>query len=355
MLQHGPHDLRPATFALPTIGEDDGLLSIEACGLCGTDLEQYSGAVATQLGLQYPIIPGHEIVGRIVELGARASARWGVVVGDRVAVEPSLKCGRCRGCLAGRACGRHGLSIYGLIPSERPPAIWGGYADHLYLHADSVLHPLPEHVSSEVAVLFNPLANAIEWSVILPSTQIGASALILGAGQRGLCCIAALRSRGAGPIIVTGLSRDAHKLELALQLGATAVVDVEQHDVGSVVKDMTGGELVDIAIDTTPHSLQALGDAIRLVRPGGYVVLGGVKHAPMPEFMPDELIIRDLTLRGGNSASSRAYGQAVEMIAGTPSSLAPLHTHSFPMDQADVALHTLAGDHGPAIAVCLRA
>src|SRR4051794_34791977 len=95
MVLVAPNDIRPQTFARPVTGEFDGLLKVEANGICGTDVHFRASSVDT------PRILGHEVAGTIVELGAGARARWGVDVGDRVAVESSVACGTCRDCLYG--------------------------------------------------------------------------------------------------------------------------------------------------------------------------------------------------------------------------------------------------------------
>jgi len=87
-------------FPLPAIGAEDALLRVEACGLCGSDVEQYDGALAA-IGIPFSSILGHEPVGTIEKIGAEASRRWSVFEGDRVVVEPLLGCGYCRACLMG--------------------------------------------------------------------------------------------------------------------------------------------------------------------------------------------------------------------------------------------------------------
>src|SRR5690349_9735048 len=93
----GPRKLEARELVLPDIGEDDGLLRVEACGLCGTDHEQYTGALPTGAAF----VPGHETVGVIERLGSRAASRWGVCEGDRVAVEVFQSCRDCAACRAG--------------------------------------------------------------------------------------------------------------------------------------------------------------------------------------------------------------------------------------------------------------
>src|SRR5690606_23193671 len=161
--------------------DDDGLLRIEACGLCGTDHEQYTGAIGTFP----PFVPGHESVGTVEALGPRAAARWGVAVGDRVAVEVFQSCRACDACRSGasRRCEPHGLAdMYGFVPVSTPPALWGGYAEHQYLAPDSMLLRVPTGLDPVVATLFNPLGAGIRWGVTVPGTGPGDVVAVLGPG-----------------------------------------------------------------------------------------------------------------------------------------------------------------------------
>ena len=127
MVQEAPRVLRARAFPLPTIGREDALLRVEACGICGSDYEQFEGALRVPM----PVIPGHEPVGIVEEIGEDASRRWNVRRGDRVAVETLLPCGYCRECVAGRyrLCrGTGAMSAYGYKPTSAPPSLWGGYA-----------------------------------------------------------------------------------------------------------------------------------------------------------------------------------------------------------------------------------
>jgi threonine dehydrogenase-like Zn-dependent dehydrogenase len=211
-------------FDLPKIGPDDGLLRIEACGMCGSDVEQYDGAFKP-LGVRYPVIPGHEPFGFIEELGAEAARRWRVKPGDRVVIEPVLGCGHCRACLTGayRRCrtGRPGTGIaaYAYIPANVPPALWGGYAEYMYLDPHTVMHKVAPELPAELVALYQPMAAGIRWAVQEPGTRVGDTVVVLGCGQRGLASIVAVREAGAAQVIVTGLRRDAHKLKLAKEFG----------------------------------------------------------------------------------------------------------------------------------------
>src|SRR5438105_5867109 len=138
LVLEAPRTLARREFGVPVIGDDDGLLRVEACGLCGTDHEEFTG----ELFPGFSFVPGHESVGVIERVGRRAAARWGVRAGDRVAVEVFLSCRECAACRSGayQRCRRHGLGdMYGLIRADRTPGLWGGYAEYQYLAPDSML------------------------------------------------------------------------------------------------------------------------------------------------------------------------------------------------------------------------
>src|SRR5438093_9399621 len=156
LVLEAPRRLTERRVPLPPVGDDDGLLRVEACGLCGTDHEQYTGT----LPAGFEFVPGHEIVGVVEEVGDAAASRWGVRVGDRVAVEVFMSCGACDACAAGeyRRCRRHGLAdMYGFVPVDKPPSLWGGYATHLYLAPDALVLPVPDGLDPVLATAFNPL------------------------------------------------------------------------------------------------------------------------------------------------------------------------------------------------------
>ncbi|HXW39401.1 MAG TPA: alcohol dehydrogenase catalytic domain-containing protein, partial [Acidimicrobiales bacterium] len=138
MVLETPRRLVRHEIDLPVVGDDDAVLRIEACGLCGTDHEQFTGT----LPAGFAFVPGHESVGVLEAVGPAATERWGVAAGDRVAVCVFQSCGTCPSCRSGRAqhCAAHGLGdMYGFIPLDRAPGLWGGYATHQYLAPDSVV------------------------------------------------------------------------------------------------------------------------------------------------------------------------------------------------------------------------
>src|SRR4051794_6014918 len=141
------------------------LMEVVANGICGSDWDVYSGRLKTPGGrpAPYPIVPGHEPVGRIVAIDPAAAQAWGVGEGDRVAVESRVRCGECRECLEGRGPQCRRSVTYSLIPLAEPPGLWGGMAEVMALRPRSSVFKVPEHLSDEDAALFNPLGNAFHW------------------------------------------------------------------------------------------------------------------------------------------------------------------------------------------------
>ena len=210
--------LEPQDLPLPEIGHDDALLRIEACGICGSDYEQFEGVLRTPT----PVVPGHEPLGVIARIGDGAAARWGVDVGDRVAVETMISCRYCPPCLAGNYHLCRSRRIYSYIPLSDEPGLWGSYAEFMYLAPNSIIHKVDPGLPPEVAVMFNPLGAGYRWAVEIPKTGPSDSVLIMGPGQRGLASVLACKQVGARQIIVTGLEADRDKLELAREFGADA-------------------------------------------------------------------------------------------------------------------------------------
>src|SRR5438874_5918134 len=147
-----PQTLEAREFARRTTGLDDGLLRIEACGICGSDYEQYEGAQPQHEDYTpYPVIPGHEPLGVVEEIGARARQRWGVKEGDRLAVRSGYGCGKCEACArwAPIACPKRG-GTYGYTDVNKPPYLWGGYAEHMYLSPHTVLKKMDPKIPAGV-------------------------------------------------------------------------------------------------------------------------------------------------------------------------------------------------------------
>jgi threonine dehydrogenase-like Zn-dependent dehydrogenase len=344
VVQEGPRQLGLRELPMPALSDDSAILRLEACGICGSDVEQYTGTIPVPL----PVVPGHEPLGIIAAIGDRAAKRWGVDVGDRVAVEAPIPCGHCRSCLLGRyhVCrGRGGMFAHGYVRLSHPPGLWGGYADYMWLDPCSIVHKVRADLPASLAVMFNPLGAGFRWAVEIPKTGPGDTVLILGPGQRGLTSVIAARAAGADTIIVTGLTRDAAKLALARDFGADHVIDVEQEDAPRRVKELTDGRGADVVIEVSSYATQPVAEALHHVAMGGRIVLAGVKgFKAVPDFVSDLIVVKEATVVGAFGVTAPAYDAAIRLIESGRVPLARMHTHDFGLVDAERAIQMLAGD-----------
>ncbi len=350
-----PRSLEVRDLPIPDRSHDAALLRVEACGLCGTDHELFTG----HLPARTPMVPGHETVGVLEEVGETVAERWGVAVGDRVAVECFRSCGDCDPCTTGtyRRCRTHGLrTAYGLSPLDVEPALSGGWASHHWLATDSMLVPVPDGLDPVDATLFNPVGAGIRWGADLPATSPGDVVAVLGPGIRGLAAAAAAKDAGAEYVMVTGLGEHDHpRLEAARSFGADLVVDVADADPVVALRDATGGRRADVVVDVTANAPAALGQGLDLAATGGRIVLAGTRNSTdTPGFVPDLVTFKELTLIGALGVDAPVYRRALDLLASDRWPFRTVSRTVARLDHAAELLATMAGEgdaHPPVHAV----
>ena len=332
---------------IPDLSPEAGLLKIEAVGVCGTDWSWYKA------DLEEPQILGHHSVGYIAQIGKVAAERWGVEEGDRVVLEEYIPCGNCQRCRAGefRLCDFTdpwlGGIRYGATPLSVPPSLWGGFSQYQYLHPNTMLHRVPDHVPAPEAALALPLSNGFEWVCLEGGRLVGSTVVVQGPGQQGLACILAAREAGAKCVIVSGLSADARRLKLARKLGADHTVDVQREDLKERVAEITDGEMADLVIDTASGGPSTVTAAIEVAKKRGTIILGGFKGQPIPEFPSDNLISKYLTVKGVRGHSYESVELALQIITSGKYPLGEICTHRYTLSQVDEALRTMGGEGEP--------
>lgn len=330
------------TFDLPAIGPDEALLEVELAGICGTDWKTFHG----KLPYPTPVILGHEILGRLAEVGERLSERTGLRRGSRVTVAGSVPCWSCRLCHRGdyRFCPNK--RSYGTsTPSTVPPHLWGAFGRYMYIAPGSILHRVDESVPAEAAVLAQGvIANGYQWVGRLGRVRPGQSVVIQGCGPQGLGCAIAAREHGARLIVVTGLARDGERLALARELGADVTIDVEQEDPLARLRELTNGDLADVVVDVS-GSPKAIPRSVQMVRRQGTLVLAGLtgKETVTPMLM-DQLVWNEITLQGAYTKGSEAVRDSLALIASRKYPLERMVTHTYPLEQAEQAIRAIGGE-----------
>lgn len=288
------------------------VLKVRAAGVCSTDVSIVRGRFGAW---DPPGVLGHEICGEVVELGADAK---GVKPGDRVVVETSVGCGVCVKCRTGN---KHLCAEAGEIGF---PPFAGGYAEYVAV-PDNCCRKLPEAMTDEQGAILE--ASICPFGAVFRNPPpIGATVLVQGVGVAGLSFIQSVKCFGAKKVIAAG--RNLSRLADAKRFGADIVVNTREEDLDAVVRRETDGLGVDLSIDAA-GAAATFANAIRLCASGGVVNLYGIPSAGTKLEIPtDEVIFRQLTLRGGTN-NELAWVPLIDLIVQGRFDNAGMVTHSF--------------------------
>jgi len=278
-------------FTIPRLENGAMLVEILLSGVCGTDKHGYKGEAIQYAGTEreingpYPAIPGHENVGRIVEITPEAVRRMEfsgkeLKVGDRVIISPDILCGECYYCRNGFGytwCSN--IRSYGHLLSSEPPFLTGGWSKYMYVYPKSHVFKIGEDVSDEMAVLAEPMCVTYGLDVAkghssLPNEgfMAGDTVVVLGVGPLGMCHLIKARMLGAGNIVATDMSD--YRLKMAREFGADHVFNARAHtaqEISAALKSMTDGRGADVVVTCTgmPNSLL---EGIEMLRKGGTLI-----------------------------------------------------------------------------------
>ncbi len=303
-------------------------VAIERCGICGSDLHWFLGRMPLP-----GVCPGHELSGTVDALGAGVAD---FRAGDRVTIEPILRCGECARCRTGRY---HLCKKTELFSVTRP----GGMATHVVVPAYS-LQRLPANVDFELGALSEPLAVAVH-ALRLGGAREGMPVLVLGAGTIGLMSVAAARHLGAGPIGVT--ARYPKQRVAAERVGADEVLAPERPRMSRRPA---------LAIETVGGVATTVADAVQAVEPSGTVVITGLfeeapRYDPMIAMVKEVRLVASMVYNGSGPESD--FATALAILAGRGNALRPLVTHTFPLTDAQRAFETAADKKTGAVKVML--
>jgi L-iditol 2-dehydrogenase len=300
----------------PSAGDCEVLVSVAACGICGSDVHGYDGSSGRRIP---PIVMGHEAAGTIAALGDGVS---GFAVGDRVTFDSTIFCGACSNCCRGDVNLCDNRQVLGVSCGEfRRP---GAFAEYVAVPS-RILYRLPESLSFSEAAMLEAVSVALH-GVSLAQVSAGSTALVLGAGMIGLLTLQALRAAGCSRVFVADL--DQTRLKLACDVGATAVLSPKE-DVVEQVMQLTGGVGVDLAIEAVGRN-ETVKASIEGVRKGGTVVLVG-NVSPEVTLPLQKVVTRQIRLQG-SCASSGEYPRAIQLLASGAIQVKPFITAVAPLE-----------------------
>jgi len=328
LVVHAPKDLRADDWREEAPGEGQVLLRTAAGGICGSDLHYYHHGGFGPVRLKQPMVLGHEVSGRVAELGPGVT---GLAVGDLVAVNPSRPCGICRYCREGAPNHCLDMRFYGsAMPS---PHIQGAFREALV--ADAAQCVKAEGVSPGEAAMAEPLSVALH-ATRRAGPLLGKRVLVTGCGPIGMLCVLAARRAGAAEIVVTDI--EDRPLQHAREAGAERTINTAREP--DALEAFTADKGSFDLLYECSGAQAALVAGLGALRPRGVVVqvgMGGDMTLPMMQICGKELELR------GAFRFHEEFALAVEMISKGLIDVKPLITHTLKFDDA-VKAFELAGD-----------
>jgi L-iditol 2-dehydrogenase len=318
-------DIAIVEMDVPSVGPGEILVRTRACGICTGDI------MGWYMQRKAPLVFGHEPAGEVAAVGAGVAD---LRPGDRVFAHHHAPCMTCRLCVRGEYVQCAEWRSGKLVP--------GGMAEYFTVPAGQVRADtlqLPEHVSFADAALVEPLACTVK-SVRRAGLRGGERVVVIGLGIMGQLHVLLAKHAGASQVI--GLDRVPFRLERARELGADAVVHVDEHDPKATVEELTGGDLAD-AVIVGPGSLEAMELGLGLVGRGGTVVLFTTSRPDdRLALSPYDLYFREIRIVPSYSCGPNDTREALALIARGVVRRTQVVTHEFPLERVVEAYRTAA-------------
>jgi L-iditol 2-dehydrogenase len=363
----GPGRLETRSFPLPEPEPGAVVIKMDLSGICGTDKHSYSGFAVQYSGtehersLPFPIIPGHENVGRIAAIGRTERPLTDfldspLTEGDRVVVGANLACGSCYYC-------RHGFEYFycahmedygNSLSAARPPYLFGGWAEYLYALPGSFLFKVPDDLPDEIAVFTEIMAvtssldKAKQFSTMASEGfRFGDTVVVQGVGPLGMCHVMKARMLGAGNVVA--IDRSSYRLKLALELGADYAFNVGELDDRArlqAVRDLTHGRGADVVVECAGVP-QVVPEGLSMLRPGGfYLEVGNFSDLGSVPISPHLICAKNLRIIGIGGEAITSYGPSLELLRRYRQHypLEKFVSHRYPIERADEAIRQSMAD-----------
>ncbi|OUM99642.1 MAG: L-threonine 3-dehydrogenase [Firmicutes bacterium ZCTH02-B6] len=311
---------------IPEVGRRDCLVRVEATSICGTDLHIYRWDAWAASRLRPPLIVGHEFCGRVAAVGSDVTE---VSVGDYVAGEGHLFCGRCYYCQTGQA---HICAQGRIIGVDTD----GCFAQYVRMPAAN-LWRLDDTVPPAIGAIHDPLGNAVH--SVMAAGVSGASVAVVGCGPVGLCSIAVAKRAGASAVY--GVDVNPYRLSLAQGLGADAVIRSDTDDPVESVKDLTGGLGAEVVLEMSGHPA-GIRAAFEMLRKGGRIVLLGIPPGPVQADLTSWIIFKEARVLGINGRRIFETWHRMAELLRSGLDVSSVVTHRFSLSEFEQAFAVLA-------------
>lgn len=334
IFMHGTNDMIWKEIPVPEIGEEDVLIKVEAVGICGSDMHYYQHGKIGSFIVDGDFILGHEAAGKVVEVGAKVKD---LKVGDRVAMEPGVTCGKCEFCVTGK---------YNLCPDVEffaTPPYHGVFANYVK-HPASKCFKLPEHVSSIEGALVEPLNVGLH-AANQGNVKLGDTVVVFGTGCIGLCSLLASKAMGASQIIVVDILQN--RLDKAKELGATHVINAKNEDVVAKVMELTNNLGAEVVIETAGSEI-TLKQTVDVLKPAGTIVSVGMTPKDSIEFNFMKLQSKEGTIKSVFRYRN-LYPTGINAIASGSIKIVDIVSHKFDFEKTKEAFDYVAENPGEVV------
>lgn len=351
-------------YPYPEVDDVSLVIELEMCGICGTDKHTFRGETVQFAGTPaeshtpFPIIPGHEIVGKVAEIGrtAAGSLEYGgqrLKIGDRVVMCPDILCGKCwycRNTFGFPLCEK--IRGYGnAFCCDDGPHLMGGWADYIYVRRDAFVFKVPEDMETRIAVMAELMAVTYNLDKAKELYTFGgegfgsgANVVIQGVGPMGLMHVLKAHILGAGQIIA--IDRSDLRLKFAREFGADHVISLKgttQAERVQAVRDLTEGRGADVIVECTGVA-DAIPEGLEMARRGGTYVVAGV-YADVGEVPINphrHMLANQIRLLGMTNHPPTGYVNSLRLLNRFKHAF-PLDrfvTHAYPVNEIDKAMAT---------------
>ena len=306
----------------PALRDNDVLVKMEYVGICGSDVHYYEKGRIGNFIVEGDFILGHECAGEVVKVG---SAVKGLKVGDKVALEPGITCGQCEFCKGGK---------YNLCPDVEflatPP--YHGCLKNYIAFPENMAFKLPDNVSTKEGALVEPLAVGLH-AAAQGGVKLGDKVVVLGAGCIGLVTLLACKAFGATEVIVVDVIDK--RLECAMNLGASHVINAKKENTLDKIAELTGGKGADIVIETAGSEFTIKQTAYAVKR-GGTIVLVGLAPKDVIEFDFMQIMTKEADIKSVFRYRN-LYPAAIGAIADGKIDVKGIVTHEFDFEDSKKA------------------
>lgn len=310
----GLNKMEMRDIEMPVLKEKDVMVKLEYVGICGSDVHYLEYGAIGDFIVNGDFILGHECAGTITEVGPGVTD---LKVGDRVALEPGCTCGQCEFCKTGK---------YNLCPDVEflatPP--YQGCLENYIAFPENMCFKLPDNISTKEGALVEPLAVGMH-AANQGEVKLGDSVTILGAGCIGLVTLLACKAHGATDITVVDVMQK--RLDYAMKLGATRVINAMEEDAVKKMDEITDGRGTDVVIETAGNKI-TIKQTSYIVKRGGTIVLVGMAAEDIIDYNFAKIMNKEATIKSVFRYRN-IYPVAIKAIADGIIDVSGIVTHEF--------------------------